>query len=52
MIATDVAAWGLDIPDVDIVINYDLPQDPKTYVHWIGWTAWAGKSGRAISMVT
>jgi ATP-dependent RNA helicase RhlB len=49
LVATDVAARGLHIPDVSHVINYDLPQDPEDYVHRIGRTARAGASGDAIS---
>lgn len=49
MVATDVAARGLHIPDVSHVFNYDLPQDAEDYVHRIGRTARAGSSGDAIS---
>ncbi len=51
LIATDVAARGLDIDEVDIVFNYDLPQDPEDYVHRIGRTGRAGREGKAVSFV-
>lgn len=52
LVATDVAARGLDVDDVTHVINYDIPQDPESYVHRIGRTGRAGKHGLAITLVT
>ncbi|MDR3074542.1 MAG: DEAD/DEAH box helicase [Candidatus Methanoplasma sp.] len=52
LIATDVAARGLDIDDISYVINYDMPEDVDTYIHRIGRTGRAGKEGTAISFVT
>jgi ATP-dependent RNA helicase DeaD len=52
LVATDVAARGLDIDDISHVFNFDLPSDPEAYVHRIGRTARAGKDGIAISLVT
>jgi ATP-dependent RNA helicase RhlB len=49
LIGTDVASRGLHVPDVQYVINYDLPQDAEDYVHRIGRTARAGAAGDAIS---
>jgi ATP-dependent RNA helicase DeaD len=51
LIATNVAARGLDLPDVSHVINYDMPEDPDTYVHRVGRTARAGRRGEAITFV-
>jgi len=52
LVATEVAARGLDIPKVSHVINYDMPQEPKMYFHRIGRTARAGKPGIALSLIT
>jgi ATP-dependent RNA helicase DeaD len=51
LVATDVAARGIDVDDVEVVFNYDLPYDPEDYVHRIGRTGRAGRSGIAISFV-
>lgn len=51
LVATDVAARGLHIDDLELVVNYDLPEDSESYVHRIGRTARVGKEGRAISLV-
>ncbi len=51
LVATDIAARGLDIDDVDVVVNFELPREPEDYVHRIGRTARAGKHGKAISFI-
>ena len=50
MVATDIAARGIDIEEMEMVINYELPNIPETYVHRIGRTGRAGRSGQAISL--
>ncbi len=51
LIATDVAARGIDVTDLNVVINYSLPQSPETYVHRIGRTGRAGNKGKAITFI-
>ncbi len=51
LVATDVAARGIDVDDIDAVFNYDIPQDEEYYVHRIGRTGRAGKGGRAFTLV-
>ncbi len=52
LVATDVAARGLDVPHIEHVVNYDLPQCPEDYIHRIGRTARAGAEGHAISFIS
>ncbi|OGW77178.1 MAG: hypothetical protein A3C51_03070 [Omnitrophica bacterium RIFCSPHIGHO2_02_FULL_46_20] len=52
LVATDIASRGLDVTGIELVINYDLPEDSENYVHRIGRTARAGHEGRAISLAT
>jgi ATP-dependent RNA helicase RhlE len=52
LVATDIAARGIDVKDIGLVVNYDLPEQTEDYVHRIGRTGRAGKSGRAVSFAT
>jgi superfamily II DNA/RNA helicase len=51
LVATDIVARGIDIDDISLVVNYDVPHDPEDYVHRIGRTARAGESGTAVTLV-
>jgi len=52
LVATDVAARGIDVSDVEVVFNFEIPQDEESYVHRIGRTGRAGKTGKAFSLVS
>ena len=52
LVATDVAARGIDVDDVELVINYDIPQDDEYYVHRIGRTGRAGREGKAVTLIS
>ena len=52
LVATNVVSRGIDIDDIDLVINYDVPQDPEDYVHRVGRTARASKTGQAITFIS
>jgi len=51
LVATDVAARGIDVSNIDAVINYDIPSDPDSYVHRIGRTGRANQAGRAFTLI-
>ena len=52
LVATDIVARGIDIDDIDMVINYDVPHDPEDYIHRIGRTGRAKASGKAVTFVS
>ena len=52
LVATDIVSRGIDIDDIDLVLNFDVPQDPEDYVHRIGRTARAGAEGCAITFIS
>ena len=51
LVASDIAARGIDVSEIDVVVNYDIPQNPEDYIHRIGRTARAGESGYAFNIV-
>ena len=51
LVASDIAARGIDVSEIDVVVNYDIPQNPEDYIHRIGRTARAGDSGYAFNIV-
>lgn len=51
LVATDIAARGIDVTNIEVVVNFDIPDDPEDYVHRVGRTARAGRAGRAITFV-
>lgn len=52
LVATDIAARGIDVSNIELVVNYDLPDDPHNYVHRVGRTGRAGKEGKAVTFIT
>ena len=52
LVTTDVGSRGLDIPEVGLIVNYDMPKNPKDYVHRVGRTARAGRGGRSMALVS
>jgi ATP-dependent RNA helicase RhlE len=52
LVATDLAARGIDVDNIELVVNYDVPQDPEVYVHRVGRTARAGARGLALTLMS
>jgi ATP-dependent RNA helicase DeaD len=52
LVATDVAARGIDVSDIDVIFNYGIPRECESYVHRVGRTGRAGKTGKAVSLVS
>ena len=52
LVTTDVLAWGVDIKSLNLVLNYDIPMDMVSFIHWLGRTGWAGWEGKCITFFT